>query len=692
MVENSVFNLTLLSATIFMPLVGAVLLLFVRGSDVAVAKNSRAVALLTSLATFVLSLFLLFGFDPHGAAFQFVEKRPWIESLHAYYYVGIDGMSLLFVLLSTFLTPLAILSSFEAIKERVREYMIAFLILESMMVGMFCSLDFVLFYLFFEGVLIPMYLIIGIWGGPRRIYASLKFFLYTFLGSVLMLIALIYIYHVVGETSILAAYDANFTKQAQIWLWIAFFASFAVKVPMWPVHTWLPDAHVEAPTAGSVILAGVLLKMGGYGFLRFSLPILPEASIYFAHFIFALSIIAVIYTSLVALAQKDMKKLIAYSSIAHMGIVTFGTFTFLEQGVQGAIFQMVSHGIVSAALFLCVGVVYDRIHTRDIDRYGGLVVRMPFYAFGFMLFIFASIGLPGTVGFVGEILVLISAFRLNGFLALGLATGMVLGAAYALWLYRRVIFGNLVKEDLKKILDVSLREKIIFAPLVAAAIFFGIYPSPILKISEQALPNILKNVDAHLKGEGRKGTQEAVSTANLQGILPESDKSPESHKSVESAQKESQSKLALATTSGASMAAGHRQLTRQVTGDGQYVPSKEKRGLDGGVTSRVAHSLSSDPFTLSSLSSMEDIADSLSISSHNSDSLSSRSNSSGSLALSSLISGTFKKLTSVDHRWFIERDLKNMKSFSVATSSARSWPGKRVLLGFFTNSNTQIVS
>ncbi len=485
-------GLPLLSLVIFLPLSGIPFLLMMRGDHPMVSKNARIVALLTTLMTFFISLILLFNFDNSSADYQFVEKARWLSGFNAFYHVGVDGISILFVILSTFLMPLAILASWESIQKRVKEYMIAFLVLETMMIGMFCALDLVLFYVFFEGVLIPMYLIIGIWGGERRIYASLKFFIYTFLGSVLMLVAIVAIFFQVNGTGIEEATAYTFSRDMQMWLFLAFFASFAVKVPMWPVHTWLPDAHVEAPTAGSVILAGVLLKMGGYGFLRFSLPMFPEASQYCAPFIFGLSIIAVVYTSLVALVQKDMKKLIAYSSVAHMGLVTFGTFTFLQEGLQGAIFQMVSHGLVSAALFLCVGVIYDRMHTRQIDQYGGIVNRMPLYAVAFLLFTFASIGLPGTAGFVGEILILMAAFKINGFMAFGLATGMVLGATYALWLYRRVVFGALTKDSLKKLKDLSVRERLILAPLVMAVIVFGVYPQPLLDISDKSVARILK--------------------------------------------------------------------------------------------------------------------------------------------------------------------------------------------------------
>ncbi len=391
--------------------------------------------------------------------------------------MGVDGISVLFVLLSTLLTPLCILASWESVHERVREYMAAFLILETMMVGMFSATDFLLFYIFFEGVLIPMYLIIGVWGGPRRVYASLKFFLYTFAGSVLMLLALLAMWHQAGSTDINVLLHTPFSVPMQFWLFLAFFASFAVKVPMWPLHTWLPDAHVEAPTAGSVILAGVLLKMGGYGFLRFAIPMLPIASARFAPLMFVLGVTAVIYTSLVALAQDDMKKLIAYSSVAHMGVVIIGLFTFNIQGIDGALVQMISHGVVSAALFLCVGVIYDRIHTREIARYGGLADRMPAYAFVFMLFTMASIGLPGTSGFVGEFLVLVGAFQVNIWLAVLGSFGMVLGAAYMLYLYRRVIFGQLVRPDLKAIRDLSPREIVVFAPLAILTLWLGIYPS-----------------------------------------------------------------------------------------------------------------------------------------------------------------------------------------------------------------------
>ena len=471
----------LLSLVTFLPTIGALFILFVRGDEQTVARNARAVALWTSAITFVLSLLLWTGFDNANPGFQFVERTDWIPSFGITYYMGIDGISLFFVILSTFLTPICVLASWEAITVRVKEYMMAFLILETLMVGMFCALDFVLFYLFFEGVLIPMFLIIGVWGGPRRVYSAFKFFLYTLTGSVLMLVAILTMYFEAGTTSMPDLMRFGFPAHMQLWLWLGFFASFAVKVPMWPVHTWLPDAHVEAPTAGSVILAGVLLKMGGYGFLRISLPMLPYASDYFAPIIYTLSVVAIIYTSLVALAQEDMKKLIAYSSVAHMGFVTIGTFTLTFQGIQGALVQMLSHGVISAALFLCVGVVYDRMHSRLISSYGGLVHRMPIYAAVFMVFMLASVGLPGTSGFVGEFLSLVGAFRVNTWVALLATSGIILGAAYMLYLYRRVIFGPLVKDELKNILDLSPREIAVFAPLVVATLWMGIWPAPFLE-------------------------------------------------------------------------------------------------------------------------------------------------------------------------------------------------------------------
>ena len=467
----------LLSLLTFLPLAGGLVIMTIRGSDEAVASNARWTALWTSLIVFILSLVLWVRFDTANPGFQFVEQLAWLPEWGITYKMGVDGISVLFVLLATALTPICILASWESIGTRVREFMFAFLVLETMMVGMFAALDFVVFYMFFEGVLIPMYLIIGVWGGPRRVYAAIKFFLYTLAGSVLMLLALLAMWYAAGSTDIATLMAHKFAPSVQTWLVLAFFASFAVKVPMWPVHTWLPDAHVEAPTAGSVILAGVLLKMGAYGFLRFSVPMLPDATAYFAPMMFTLSVVAVIYTSLVALAQTDMKKLIAYSSVAHMGVVTIGIFTVNEQGISGALFQMLSHGVVSAALFLCVGVVYDRIHSRDIARYGGLADRMPKYALAFMLFSMASVGLPGTAGFVGEFLVLVGAFKVSFWLALLGSMGMILGAAYMLYLYRRVIFGSITRDDLKGILDLSPREIAVFAPLVFLTLWMGIYPS-----------------------------------------------------------------------------------------------------------------------------------------------------------------------------------------------------------------------
>ncbi len=467
----------LLSLVTWLPLVGGAVILSLRGDEAAVAANARWTALWTSLAVFVFSILLWVDFDPANPGFQFVESHAWMPQWGMTYKLGVDGISVLFVLLATLLTPICILASWESIKSRVREYMLSFMVLETMMVGMFCALDFVVFYVFFEGVLIPMYLIIGVWGGPRRVYAALKFFLYTLAGSVLMMLALIAMWHVAGTTDIEVLLHTTFPASMQIWLFLAFLASFAVKVPMWPVHTWLPDAHVEAPTAGSVILAGVLLKMGAYGFLRFSVPMLPQASATLAPLMFALAVIAVVYTSCVALAQTDMKKLIAYSSVAHMGIVVIGIFSINEQGISGALFQMLSHGIVASSLFLCVGVVYDRMHTREIARYGGLGDRMPKYAFVFLLFTYASMGLPGTAGFVGEFLVLVGAMKINFWLALTGSLGMILGACYMLWLYRRIIFGTITRAELKAMLDLSPREMLVFAPLIVMTIWMGVYPS-----------------------------------------------------------------------------------------------------------------------------------------------------------------------------------------------------------------------
>ena len=497
-------EIPLLSLLTFLPLIGAGMILFLaRGSEVDIARNSRWGAIWTSGVTFVVSIPLWFKFDQTSAKFQFVEKLEWMPQFGISYHMGVDGISLLFVMLTTLLTPICILASWDSIKDRVKEFMISFLILETFMIGMFCALDLFVFYIFFEAVLIPMFIIIGVWGGPRRVYAAFKLFLYTLLGSVLMLVAMMVMYFDAGTTDMVQLMDHSFPVSMQPWLWLAFFASFAVKVPMWPVHTWLPDAHVEAPTAGSVILAGVLLKFGGYGFLRFSLPMFPDATIQFATLIFTLSIIAVIYTSLVALAQTDMKKLIAYSSIAHMGFVTAGTFTLTTQGIEGAIYQMLSHGVVSAALFLIVGVVYDRIHSREISDYGGLVYRMPAYSLVFMLFMLASVGLPGTGGFVGEILVLVGLFQVNPWLAAFAATGVILSAAYMLFLYRRIIFGQLTKENLMKIKDLNAREWAIFAPLIVLTLWMGIYPSSFLDFMHVSVDNLINQVETALAAHGQ---------------------------------------------------------------------------------------------------------------------------------------------------------------------------------------------
>jgi len=481
----------ILSVVTFLPIAGAVFIAFLR-DDEAGASNARWVALWTTLITFAISLILVWRFDLASAEFQFLEKRPWLGGTITYS-MGVDGISLPFVILTTALMPIAILASWTSIQNRVREYMIAFLVLQTLMVGAFCALDLVLFYLFFEGGLIPMFLIIGVWGGPRRVYASFKFFLYTFLGSVFMLLAIMALYWSGGTTDIPTLLHHAFPRSLQTWAFLAFLASFAVKLPMWPVHTWLPDAHVEAPTAGSVILAAILLKLGGYGFLRFSLPMFPQASLDLAPLIYALSVVAIIYTSLVALVQEDVKKLIAYSSVAHMGFVTMGLFAMTAQGVAGGIFQMISHGIVSAALFLCVGVIYDRMHTREIAAYGGLVNRMPVYAFAFMVFTLANIGLPGTSGFIGEFLTLLGTFRVNNWVATLATLGTILSAAYALWLYRKVIFGRLTKPNLFNIKDIGWREMVMLAPLVILTIVFGIYPKPVLDMSATSVTQLIDN-------------------------------------------------------------------------------------------------------------------------------------------------------------------------------------------------------
>jgi NADH-quinone oxidoreductase subunit M len=481
----------ILSVVTFLPIVGAIFIAFLHDDEAGV-RNARWIALWTTLITFIISLILVWRFDPSSADFQFLEKRPWLAGTITYT-MGVDGISLPFVILTTAIMPITILASWTSVQSRVRAYMIAFLVLETLMVGTFCALDLVLFYLFFEGGLIPMFLIIGIWGGPRRVYASFKFFLYTFAGSVLMLLAIMAMYWQAGTTEIPVLLHHAFPRTLQTWAWFAFLASFAVKMPMWPVHTWLPDAHVEAPTAGSVILAAILLKLGGYGFLRFSLPMFPQASVDFAPLIYVLSVVAIVYTSLVALMQEDVKKLIAYSSVAHMGFVTMGLFAVTAQGVAGGIFQMISHGIVSAALFLCVGVIYDRMHTRQIAAYGGLVNRMPIYAFAFMIFTMANVGLPGTSGFIGEFLTLLGTFRVNNWVATFATLGIILSAAYALWLYRKVVFGKLEKPSLFNIKDVGLREITILAPLVILTIVFGVYPKPVLDMSATSVTALIDN-------------------------------------------------------------------------------------------------------------------------------------------------------------------------------------------------------
>jgi len=493
----------LLSIVTFLPMVAALILaLFLRGEDEAAQLGAKRLALAATTATFLISLAILVQFDANDTGFQMVEEREWLFGLS--YKLGVDGISVLFVLLTTFLMPITIAACW-GVEHRVKEYMIALLVLESLMIGVFVALDLVLFYLFFEAGLIPMFLIIGIWGGKNRIYAAFKFFLYTFLGSVLMLVAMVAMYIDAGTTDIPTLLTHEFSAAGislfgwqiaggmQMLLWLAFFASFAVKMPMWPVHTWLPDAHVQAPTAGSVVLAAILLKMGGYGFLRFSLPMFPVASDIMAPLVLWMSVIAIIYTSLVAMVQEDMKKLIAYSSVAHMGYVTMGIFAANQQGVDGAIFQMISHGFVSGALFLCVGVIYDRMHTREIDAYGGLVNRMPAYAAVFMLFTMANVGLPGTSGFVGEFLTLMGVFHVNTLIGLLAATGVILSAAYALWLYRRVVFGDLIKESLKSITDMTAREKAIFAPLVVMTILLGVYPSLVTDIIGPSVEALLLN-------------------------------------------------------------------------------------------------------------------------------------------------------------------------------------------------------
>jgi NADH-quinone oxidoreductase subunit M len=482
----------LLSLTTFAPLVGVALILALRAFGQPGEKTDTAakwIALATTLVTFALSIVLVAQYDPKNPGFQFMEDAAWFAGLH--YRMGVDGISILFVLLTAFLLPICILASWKSIEKRIVEYMIAFLILETLVIGVFCALDLILFYLFFEGSLVPMFLIIGIWGGKRRIYAAYKFFLYTLLGSVLMLAAILAMINIAGTSSIPALMTFKFAPWLQIWLWLAFFASFAVKMPMWPVHTWLPDAHVEAPTAGSVILAGILLKMGGYGFMRFSIPMFPNASELFQPLVFALSVIAIVYTSLVAFRQTDIKKLIAYSSVAHMGFVTMGIFSGNVQGEQGALFQMLSHGVISGALFLCVGVVYDRMHTREIAFYGGLTNRMPWYAAVFMLFTMGNVGLPGTSGFVGEILTMTGAYKASTWTALIATTGVILSAVYALNLYRRVMFGELTNPALATITDLDKREILIFAPLIVSTLVLGIYPNLIFNLTASSVDGLV---------------------------------------------------------------------------------------------------------------------------------------------------------------------------------------------------------
>jgi len=490
-------NFPILSAIIFIPLIGALFILVIKGEQKIVEKNSKYVAIFSSLTNFFLSIFLWYSFDTTTSDFQFVEKKNWMEGF-INFQLGIDGISILFILLTTFIAPICIFSGIHSIKFKIKEFLIAILVMETLMLGVFCSLDLVIFYLFFEGGLIPMFLIIGIWGGPKRVYSAFKFFLFTLLGSVLMLIAIISIYWITGTTDVIQLLDMRIPQEYQYLLWLAFFSSFAVKLPMWPFHTWLPDAHVEAPTAGSVILAAILLKMAGYGFIRFSLGLFPVASDYFTPLIFTLSIIAIIYTSLVALMQDDMKKLIAYSSVAHMGFVTIGIFSLTKQGLDGSIIQMMSHGLISAALFLCVGVVYDRYHSRMISSYGGLVNIMPKYALVFMIFALAALGLPGTSGFVGEFLVLVGTFQVNIFVAVLASLGVVLAAAYMLWLYKRVIFGKMASPEIKEMADLNKTEIYVFASLVFLTLFFGIYPEPLFNTIDISVNNLIDNYQTDL--------------------------------------------------------------------------------------------------------------------------------------------------------------------------------------------------
>ena len=481
----------ILSSLILLPTVGALFLLFTKESSPKSRQTIKYIGLFVTFANFFISIYLWQLFDKSIFEFQFVEDKEWLQGF-INYKVGIDGISILFIILTTFITLLCIVSVNNSIKSRLKDFLIAILIMESLMIGVFCSLDLVIFYLFFEAGLIPMFLIIGIWGGERRVYSAFKFFLYTLLGSVLMLIAIIVIYLTSGTTDVVKLYELGISPDFQNLLWLAFFSSFAVKTPMWPVHTWLPDAHVEAPTAGSVLLAAILLKMAAYGFIRFSIGLFPNASELFTPLIYLLSLIAIIYTSLVALMQEDMKKLIAYSSVAHMGFVTLGIFTFTQQGLEGSIIQMISHGLVSAALFLSVGVVYDRIHSRLIKTYGGLVSIMPKYSILLMIFTLAAIGLPGTTGFIGEFLILMGVFQDNFLVATIASLGVILGAAYMLWLYRRVIFGKLINKELLKINDLDKSELFVLASLCLPVLFFGFYPEPLLNTIEVSVSNLIE--------------------------------------------------------------------------------------------------------------------------------------------------------------------------------------------------------
>ena len=490
-------NFPILSSLILLPAIGALFIFFSKTNSKKY-QSSKYVALFVSFTNFLLSLYLWFLFDSTTHEFQFVENREWIKGF-VNYKVGVDGISILFIILTTLISPLCIVSVNSTVKNRLKEFLVAILLMETLMIGVFCALDLFVFYLFFEGGLIPMFLIIGIWGGERRVYSAFKFFLYTLLGSVLMLIAIISIYWITGTTDVIELYEIGIDIKYQNLLWLAFFSSFAVKTPMWPVHTWLPDAHVEAPTAGSVLLAAILLKMGGYAFIRFSLGLFPVASDYFVPLIYFLSLVAIVYTSLVALMQEDMKKLIAYSSVAHMGFVTLGIFTITQQGIEGSIFQMISHGLVSAALFLCVGVVYERMHTRLINRYGGIVSIMPKYALLFMIFTLGSIGLPGTSGFVGEFLILIGTFKKSFLVATIASLGVVLVAAYMLWLYRRIIFGELINKDLKKMLDLNKSEIFILWSLAIPILFFGFYPEPLINTIEISVNNLIEMYNSNLQ-------------------------------------------------------------------------------------------------------------------------------------------------------------------------------------------------